>query len=232
MLRVKARGTDLGAVEIVILAVVIQPVFRDQGGSCHLPPPGHGAEQLQERDRPGGRRFHVAGESGDQPVGRLGQRGNAFGQRPPNHRKARMADLPQISIERPHLIEQQLDGCSLFIRDFAAYQIVGLDSRSALVDRRDSRIAQILRGTRFLDETHAAVDLHTRRRNFDGLLRAPAQLEKEIPELQNEKSVLEEKMNSGNIAYNELQKAAERISTIVQLLDEKEMRWLELSERL
>ena len=58
------------------------------------------------------------------------------------------------------------------------------------------------------------------------------QLEKEIPELQNEKSVLEEKMNSGNIAYDELQKAAERISTIVQLLDEKEMRWLELSERL
>ncbi|MEP7254888.1 MAG: ribosomal protection-like ABC-F family protein [Ferruginibacter sp.] len=58
------------------------------------------------------------------------------------------------------------------------------------------------------------------------------QLEKEIPELQNEKTVLEEKMNSGNIAYDELQKAAERISTIVQLLDEKEMRWLELSERL
>ncbi len=58
------------------------------------------------------------------------------------------------------------------------------------------------------------------------------QLEKEIPKLQNEKTVLEEKMNSGNMAYDELQKAAERISTIVQLLDEKEMRWLELSERI
>ena len=58
------------------------------------------------------------------------------------------------------------------------------------------------------------------------------QLEKEMPELQKEKALLEEKMNSGSIAYNELQKAAERISTIVQLLDEKEMRWLELSERL
>ncbi|MBK8519558.1 MAG: ABC-F family ATP-binding cassette domain-containing protein [Chitinophagaceae bacterium] len=58
------------------------------------------------------------------------------------------------------------------------------------------------------------------------------QLEKEIPALQKEKTDLEEKMNSGNIDYDALQKAAERISTIVQLLDEKEMRWLELSERI
>jgi ATP-binding cassette subfamily F protein uup len=58
------------------------------------------------------------------------------------------------------------------------------------------------------------------------------QLEKEIPELQKEKTTLEEKMNGGNMDYDALQKAAERISTIVQLLDEKEMRWLELSEKL
>ncbi|MEO6540556.1 MAG: ABC-F family ATP-binding cassette domain-containing protein, partial [Ferruginibacter sp.] len=58
------------------------------------------------------------------------------------------------------------------------------------------------------------------------------QLEKEIPELQKEKTALEEKMNTGKMAFDDLQKAAERISTIVQLLDEKEMRWLELSERI
>jgi ABC transport system ATP-binding/permease protein len=58
------------------------------------------------------------------------------------------------------------------------------------------------------------------------------QLEKEIPELQKEKTTLEEKMNLGSMDYDALQKAAERISTIVQLLDEKEMRWLELSERI
>ena len=56
------------------------------------------------------------------------------------------------------------------------------------------------------------------------------QLEKEIPELQKEKGELEEKMNAGSMDYDGLQKAAERISSIVQLLDEKEMRWLELSE--
>ena len=36
---------------------------------------------------------------------------------------------------------------------------------------------------------------------------------------------------NGNLAYNELQKAADRISEIIVALDVKEMRWLELSER-
>ncbi|MBC7888548.1 MAG: ABC-F family ATP-binding cassette domain-containing protein [Ferruginibacter sp.] len=57
-------------------------------------------------------------------------------------------------------------------------------------------------------------------------------LEKEMPALQKEKGVLEIKMNEGNPGFDELQKAAERIGIIVQLLDEKEMRWLQLSEKM
>ena len=56
-------------------------------------------------------------------------------------------------------------------------------------------------------------------------------LDKQMPLLQNEKLALEEKM-SGNIAYDELQKAAGRVSQIIKELDEKEMRWLELSEKV
>ena len=55
-------------------------------------------------------------------------------------------------------------------------------------------------------------------------------LEKEMPALEEEKKSLEEKM-SGELPYEELQKAAERITTIIVLLDEMEMRWLELSEK-
>jgi ATP-binding cassette subfamily F protein uup len=55
-------------------------------------------------------------------------------------------------------------------------------------------------------------------------------IEKEMPELQKEKQMLEVKM-SNNLSYEDLQAAADRISSIIQLLDEKEMRWLELSER-
>lgn len=56
-------------------------------------------------------------------------------------------------------------------------------------------------------------------------------LEKEMPQLQEEKKLLEEKMN-GNLPYDELQKTADRVSQIIAALDEKEMRWLELSERV
>ena len=55
-------------------------------------------------------------------------------------------------------------------------------------------------------------------------------LEKEMPELQKEKVALEQKMSTP-LSYEALQKSADRISQLIQLLDEKEMRWLELSER-
>lgn len=57
-------------------------------------------------------------------------------------------------------------------------------------------------------------------------------LEKEIPALQEEKVQLETSMNAGNLDYETLQKTAERISAIIAQLDEKELRWLELSERV
>ena len=38
-------------------------------------------------------------------------------------------------------------------------------------------------------------------------------------------------MNNGNLDFEKLQEAAERVSNIIVLLDKKEMRWLELSER-
>jgi hypothetical protein len=37
-------------------------------------------------------------------------------------------------------------------------------------------------------------------------------------------------MNAG-MGYDELQNAAERVQVLVDLLDEKELRWLELSEK-
>lgn len=57
------------------------------------------------------------------------------------------------------------------------------------------------------------------------------QLEKDMPKLQEEKKLLEEKLTATQ-DYTELQKASDRISAIISELDEKEMRWLELSERV
>ncbi|MEO6453706.1 MAG: ABC-F family ATP-binding cassette domain-containing protein [Ginsengibacter sp.] len=56
-------------------------------------------------------------------------------------------------------------------------------------------------------------------------------LEQEMSALQKEKVALEEKMNTGSLSFNELQRAAERIDAIIKLLDQKETRWLELGEK-
>jgi len=56
-------------------------------------------------------------------------------------------------------------------------------------------------------------------------------IEQDIPKLQEEKKRLEEKLMQ-NLPYEELQKTSARIAEIIQLLEEKEIRWLMLSERL
>jgi ATP-binding cassette subfamily F protein uup len=55
-------------------------------------------------------------------------------------------------------------------------------------------------------------------------------LGKEIRALENEKSLVNEKLNSGNIPFEELQQLSRRIGEITSELDAKEIRWLELSE--
>ena len=55
-------------------------------------------------------------------------------------------------------------------------------------------------------------------------------LEKEIAALTKEKETVTEKLNNDSTPFEELQQLSLRIGEITQLLDEKELRWLELSE--
>jgi len=57
-------------------------------------------------------------------------------------------------------------------------------------------------------------------------------LEKDIASLEKEKTEVEEKMDSDNLPYEELQSLAIRLEVIFQLLDKKLMRWLELGARM
>lgn len=57
-----------------------------------------------------------------------------------------------------------------------------------------------------------------------------AQLEKDIAALEKEKNLIEEQLCSGNLSIEELTEKSKRLPEIKVLLDEKEMRWLELSE--
>lgn len=56
-------------------------------------------------------------------------------------------------------------------------------------------------------------------------------LEKEINDLESEKKQLEEEISSGTLPIDELTKKSERIGTVMELVDEKTFRWLELSEK-
>jgi ATP-binding cassette subfamily F protein uup len=55
-------------------------------------------------------------------------------------------------------------------------------------------------------------------------------LEKEIAALTKEKEFVTVRLNNGNTPFEELQQLSLRIGEITQQLDEKELRWLELSE--
>ena len=55
-------------------------------------------------------------------------------------------------------------------------------------------------------------------------------LDEEIPKLEAEKKVIEETLNSGTLSINELNEKSARIGELINEIEEKTMRWLELSE--
>ena len=55
-------------------------------------------------------------------------------------------------------------------------------------------------------------------------------LEAEIAGLENEKAQLENELNSGTLPHDELTQKANRIGELIESIDQKTMRWIELSE--
>ena len=56
------------------------------------------------------------------------------------------------------------------------------------------------------------------------------QLEQDIPQLEQEKAEMEAKLSSGELSHDALMECSARIAAIIEELEIKEMRWLELSE--
>ena len=56
-------------------------------------------------------------------------------------------------------------------------------------------------------------------------------IEKELVDLENEKKVLEENLQKVNVSIDEVIKITKKLATIVEIIDTKELRWLELSEK-
>jgi ATP-binding cassette subfamily F protein uup len=80
-----------------------------------------------------------------------------------------------------------------------------------------------------LKESPKPVKVKERKLNFNEK-KELEQLEKDIEALENEKTQINDDLNSGTLTSTELQEKSMRFNVISSILEEKEMRWLELSE--
>ena len=80
------------------------------------------------------------------------------------------------------------------------------------------------------EEKTARVRLNDKRKMSFKEKREFEQLEKEIAELEAEKAQIEEILCSGTLSVDELTEKSKRLPEVNDLIDEKTMRWLELSE--
>ena len=175
MIRIEARGRDLGVMEAGIGAGpgCGEPLVRDRRRSQQLPAARHDAEQFEQRY--GTHRhaadilvvgLHHVANCPLQCVDGAGQCRGDFGQiwRGGRRRGGR----------RPHLSDHGMRRAAAVACEFAADQIVGLNSGGALINRCNACIAEILCGACLLDESDAAVNLYSQRSDVHGILGAPA----------------------------------------------------------
>ena len=74
------------------------------------------------------------------------------------------------------------------------------------------------------------VRMNDRRRLSFNERREMEQLEKQVAQLEEEKRFIEEQLCSGTLSVEELTEMSKRLPVLNDELDEKTMRWLELSE--
>ena len=80
------------------------------------------------------------------------------------------------------------------------------------------------------EDKTAKVRLNEKRRMSFKEKREFEQLEQEIATLEDEKKTIETALCSGTLSVEELTEKSKRLPEITDLIDEKTMRWLELSE--
>jgi ATP-binding cassette subfamily F protein uup len=95
-------------------------------------------------------------------------------------------------------------------------------------DKRQSEVAKIFKTESEPADSRKKEEVKTKltfkeKREFESL-------EKEIEELEEEKKLLSEEISSGKLNTDELLSKSNRLTELLNLIDEKTMRWLELSE--
>lgn len=97
-------------------------------------------------------------------------------------------------------------------------------------DWKEAKTQQEKEAEKTQDEKTTRVRLNEKRKMSFKEKREFEQLEKEIAELEAEKATIEEQLCSGMLSVDELTEKSKRLPEVNELIDEKTMRWLELSE--
>lgn len=97
-------------------------------------------------------------------------------------------------------------------------------------DWKEARAKKEREAAKPQEEKTARVRLNEKRKMSFKERREFEQLEQEIAELEKEKSQIEEGLCSGTLSVEELTEKSKRLPILNDLIDEKTMRWLELSE--
>lgn len=97
-------------------------------------------------------------------------------------------------------------------------------------DWKEAKAQQEKEAEKPQEEKTSRVRLNERRKMSYKEKREFEQLEKEIADLETEKAGIEEQLCSGTLSVDELTEKSKRLPEVNDLIDEKTMRWLELSE--
>ena len=171
MISVKACRGDLGLHECRVRALR-QLRLGNQQGAPHLPTRDQVTGQHQVRHAAGERRIRVGAGVGGHKAHHI-QKGFARGHQAPGHSQ-RMGAV--AFYQQPfgffNLCGDAFGNQPAIARCFASNQVIGLNGGGALVDRQNLGIAVILGAAGFLNETHAAMHLHTQAGHFQAHLGA------------------------------------------------------------
>jgi len=111
-----------------------------------------------------------------------------------------------------------------FIGDYSQYRQYMIDFNAARKSEEKQRSAAKSQERQTASAAPAKKKLSFKeKREFE-------QLESELEALNAEKAELEQALSSGTLAMDRLQEASSRFGELTSIIDEKEMRWLELSE--
>ena len=95
--------------------------------------------------------------------------------------------------------------------------------------KAEAKMAKAASAKPVVVETKVEVNIKTKKLTFNEKKEFEA-LEKDIPSLEAEKVRIESKLASGILSSDEIVKASHRFGELGELIDDKTMRWLELSE--